>query len=52
MRLKSISPINFRGYRAATTIPINEALTGIIGRDDFCMSTILEALAIFLKRMA
>ncbi|AZE21275.1 putative ATP-dependent endonuclease, OLD family [Pseudomonas chlororaphis subsp. aureofaciens] len=52
MRLKSISLTNFRGYRATTTIPIDQALTGIVGRNDFGKSTILEALAIFLKRMA
>ncbi|MDN3221993.1 AAA family ATPase [Pseudomonas nunensis] len=49
MRLKSISLTNFRGYRAATTIPIDQALTGIVGRNDFGKSTILEALAIFFE---
>ncbi|MEW7860001.1 AAA family ATPase [Pseudomonas chlororaphis] len=49
MRLKSISLTNFRGYRATTTIPIDQALTGIVGRNDFGKSTILEALAIFFE---
>lgn len=49
MRLKSITLTNFRGYRAATTIPIDLALTGIVGRNDFGKSTILEALAIFFE---
>lgn len=47
MRLKSIKLSHFRGYRAATTIPIDEAMTGIVGRNDYGKSTILEALAIF-----
>lgn len=49
MRLKSVTLTNFRGYRAATTIPIDLALTGIVGRNDFGKSTILEALAIFFE---
>jgi predicted ATP-dependent endonuclease of OLD family len=49
MRLKSISLTNFRGYRATTTITIDQALTGIVGRNDFGKSTILEALAIFFE---
>lgn len=47
MRLKSIKLTNFRGYRQATVIPIDEAMTGIVGRNDSGKSTILEALAIF-----
>lgn len=49
MRLKSVTLTNFRGYGAPTTIPIDEALTGIVGRNDFGKSTILEALAIFFE---
>lgn len=47
MRLKSVRLTNFRGYRSPTTIPIDEAMTGVVGRNDFGKSTILEALAIF-----
>ncbi|HBD20248.1 MAG TPA: OLD family endonuclease [Arenimonas sp.] len=47
MRLKSVSLTNFRGYRTTTSIPIDEAMTGIVGRNDYGKSTILEALAIF-----
>lgn len=49
MRLKSVKLTNFRGYRAATVIPIGEAMTGIVGRNDYGKSTILEALAIFFE---
>jgi len=49
MRLKSIKLTNFRGYRATTVIPICEAMTGIVGRNDYGKSTILEALAIFFE---
>ncbi len=44
MRLKSINLTHFRGYRATTVIPIAEAITGIVGRNDYGKSTILEAL--------
>lgn len=47
MRLKSVRLTNFRGYRATTSISIEEAMTGIVGRNDFGKSTVLEALAIF-----
>lgn len=47
MRLKSVKLSHFRGYRATTVIPIDEAMTGIVGRNDYGKSTILEALAIF-----
>lgn len=47
MRLKSVRLTNFRGYRTTTSIPIDEAMTGIVGRNDYGKSTILEALAIF-----
>lgn len=49
MRLKSVKLTNFRGYQGTTTISIDEALTGIVGRNDFGKSTILEALAIFFE---
>lgn len=49
MRLKSIKLKNFRGYRDEALIPINEAMTGIVGRNDYGKSTILEALAIFFE---
>lgn len=49
MRLKSIKLTNFRGYRTTTIIPIDEAMTGFVGRNDYGKSTILEALAIFFE---
>lgn len=49
MRLKSVKLTNFRGYQGTTIIPIDVALTGIVGRNDFGKSTILEALAIFFE---
>lgn len=49
MRLKSIKLSHFRGYRDATAISIDEAMTGIVGRNDFGKSTILEALSIFFE---
>jgi predicted ATP-dependent endonuclease of OLD family len=49
MRLKSVKLTNFRGYRATTVVPIDEAMTGIVGRNDYGKSTILEALAIFFE---
>lgn len=49
MRLKSIKLTNFRGYRETTVISIDEAMTGIVGRNDYGKSTILEALAIFFE---
>lgn len=42
MRLKSVKLTNFRGYRSATVIPIDKAMTGIVGRDDDGQSTSLE----------
>ncbi|WP_434702909.1 AAA family ATPase [Pseudomonas sp. Z1-12] len=47
MRLKTVKLTHFRGYRATTVIPIDEAMTGIVGRNDYGKSTVLEALAIF-----
>lgn len=49
MRLKSVKLTHFRGYRATTVIPIVEAMTGIVGRNDYGKSTILEALSIFFE---
>lgn len=49
MRLKSVKLTHFRGYRATTVIPIDDAMTGIVGRNDYGKSTILEALAIFFE---
>ncbi|CDL87448.1 AAA family ATPase [Xenorhabdus cabanillasii] len=49
MRLKTIKLTNFRGYRNTTEIPVDAAMTGIVGRNDFGKSTILEALAIFFE---
>lgn len=49
MRLKSVKLTHFRGYRATTVIPIDEAMTGIVGRNDYGKSTILEALTIFFE---
>jgi predicted ATP-dependent endonuclease of OLD family len=47
MRLKSVKLTHFRGYCATTIIPIDEAMTGIVGRNDYGKSTLLEAMAIF-----
>lgn len=49
MRLKSVKLSHFRGYRTTTIMPIDEAMTGIVGRNDYGKSTILEALAIFFE---
>ena len=49
MRLKSVKLTHFHGYRATTVIPIDEAMTGIVGRNDYGKSIILEALAIFFE---
>ena len=42
MRLKAIKLTHFRGYRATTVIPIDEAMTGIVGRNDYGQSASLE----------
>lgn len=47
MRLKTVKLSHFRGYSTPTVIPIDSSMTGIVGRNDFGKSTILEALAIF-----
>ncbi|MFI8749968.1 AAA family ATPase [Vreelandella lionensis] len=49
MRLKSVKLTNFRGYQGPTVVPIDEAMTGIVGRNDYGKSTVLEALAIFFE---
>lgn len=49
MRLKSVKLTNFRGYRGTTTITIDAVMTGIVGRNDYGKSTILEALDIFFE---
>ena len=40
MRLKSVKLTHFRGYRTTTVIPIDEAMTGIVGRNDYGKSTL------------
>lgn len=47
MRLKTVKLTHFRGYRTTTILPVDTAMTGIVGRNDYGKSTILEALAIF-----
>ena len=42
MRLKSVKLTHFRGYRTTTVIPIDEAMTGIVGRNDCGQSASLE----------
>ena len=49
MKLKAIKLKNFRGYQETTVIPIDECMTGIVGRNDYGKSTILDALAIFFE---
>lgn len=49
MRLKSLSLYQFRGYKNETVIPIDENLTGLIGKNDAGKSTILEALDHFFN---
>lgn len=49
MRLKSVKLTNFRCDLATRIIPIDDAMTGIVGRNDYGKSTILEALAIFFE---
>ena len=49
MRLKSIKLTNFRGYQGTTIVAVDESMTGIVGRNDFGKSTVLEALAIFFE---
>lgn len=49
MRLTTVKLTNFRGYQGTTNISIDKSMTGIVGRNDFGKSTILEALAIFFE---
>lgn len=49
MRLKSLSLYQFRGYKSETVIPLDENLTGLIGKNDAGKSTILEALDHFFN---
>lgn len=49
MRLKCLKLTHFRGYRDTTLIPVDDALTGIVGRNDYGKSTVLEALAVFFE---
>jgi chromosome segregation ATPase len=42
MRLKSVKLTHFRGYRKTAVIPIDEAMAGIVGRNDYGQSTSLE----------
>ena len=42
MRLKFVKLSHFRGYRATIVIPIDEAITGIVCRDDDGQSASLE----------
>lgn len=48
MRLKAIKLKNFRGYKAITTIKIDN-LTAFIGKNDTGKSTIIEALEVFFN---
>lgn len=50
MRLKSVKLSHFRGYRTTTVIPVDDALTGIIGGYDDGQSTILAALTMVFAR--
>jgi predicted ATP-dependent endonuclease of OLD family len=45
----SVKLTRFRGYQGTTIIPIDKAMTGIVGRNDYGKSTVLEALAIFFE---
>ncbi|MFP7609157.1 AAA family ATPase [Serratia quinivorans] len=49
MRLRQVKVLNFRGYKDETVIDIDDALTGVIGKNDAGKSTILEALEIFFN---
>ena len=49
MRLKSVKLTNFRGYRDTTVVLFDDAMTGIVGRNDYGKSTILEALDVFFE---
>jgi len=47
MHLKSGKLIHFRDYRTTTAIPIDAAMTGIVGRNDYGKSTFFEAMTSF-----
>jgi len=49
MRLKEVSIHNFRGFSNRTSIPIDDNLTGFIGRNDAGKSSILEAIGVFFN---
>ncbi|MGP1198874.1 AAA family ATPase [Serratia sp. CY52157] len=49
MRLRQVRLSNFRGYKDEAMIDIDDALTGVIGKNDAGKSTILEALEIFFN---
>ncbi|WP_336944629.1 AAA family ATPase [Asaia sp. HN010] len=49
MHLHSVRLKNFRGYRKSTTVPFEPTITGLVGRNDYGKSTILEALGIFFE---
>lgn len=42
MRLKSVKLTHFRGYRTTTAIPVDAAMTAIVGRDHDGQSSSLE----------
>lgn len=46
MHLKAIKLTHFRGYRTTTVIPIDEAMTGIVGRHGDDQSTSLEEIGL------
>lgn len=52
MRLKSVKLSHFRGYCATTVLPIDEAMTGIVGRNDHGKSTLFEAQAFSVAQSA
>lgn len=50
MHLKSVKLSGFRGYHTTTVIPIDEAMTGSVGRNDDGQSAMLSALAVVFAR--
>lgn len=49
MKLHSVKIRNFRGYNDEVAVPFSGNITGVVGRNDFGKSTILEALDIFFE---
>jgi len=49
MQIRKIKLINFRGYRNTIEISVDEAMTGIVARNDFSKSPTLEVLAILFE---